>query len=48
MAQVEARKLDAGDLFPKIELKLTDGAMLTIPEKNDRTWCVLLVYRGRW
>ena len=25
MAQIEGKKLDSGALFPKMELKLTDG-----------------------
>jgi len=48
MAQTEMKKLDGGDLFPKMEFKLTDGTTLTLPEKESGNWCVLLVYRGRW
>jgi hypothetical protein len=48
MAQTEVKKLDNGDLFPKMEFKLTDGTAVTLPEKESGNWCVLLVYRGRW
>ena len=48
MAQVETKKLDSGDPFPEMELKLTDGSSLTIPGEIDESWLVLLVYRGHW
>jgi hypothetical protein len=48
MAQTEVKKLDSRDLFPKMALKVVDGTSLTLPEKDDGTWCVLLVYRGVW
>jgi peroxiredoxin len=48
MAQTEVKKLDSGDLFPKMEFKLADGTALILPEKDGGTWCVLLVYRGSW
>jgi peroxiredoxin len=48
MAQTQQRKLDSGDLFPKMELKLTDGTPLVLPEMTKESWSVLLVYRGRW
>ena len=48
MAQTKITKLDSGDLFPKMEFRLTDGTALTLPEKDGGTWWVLLVYRGRW
>ena len=48
MTQSEVKKLDRGDLFSKMEFKLADGTALTLPEKDGKTWCVLLLYRGRW
>lgn len=48
MAQMEGKKLDSGDLFPKIDFNLTDGTKVTLPEKSLETWGVLLVYRGNW
>ncbi len=48
MAQTEMKKLDSGDLFPKLKFNLADGTSLTLPRKEEGAWCVLLVYRGRW
>lgn len=48
MAQTKVKKLDSGDLFPKMEFKLADGTAVTLPEKESGNWSVLLVYRGRW
>jgi hypothetical protein len=48
MAQIEGKKLDSGALFPKVELKITDGASIVLPEMTAGQWTVLLVYRGRW
>jgi peroxiredoxin len=48
MAQIEGKKLDSGALFPKVELKFTDGASIVLPKMTARQWTVLLVYRGRW
>lgn len=42
------KKLDIGDLFPKLKFNLADGTSSTLLQKEDETWCVLLVYRGRW
>ncbi|MFQ5689828.1 MAG: hypothetical protein ACE5HQ_06115 [Gemmatimonadota bacterium] len=48
MAQPERRKLDAGDPFPALELRCTDGGTLTVPGDLAGKWVVLLVYRGHW
>jgi len=48
MAQTKITKLDNDDFFSKMEFKLTNGTALTLPAKDGRMWCVLLVYRGRW
>jgi len=48
MAQSEKKKLESRDLFPEFELQIVDGASLTLPEKENGTWAVLLVYRGVW
>jgi peroxiredoxin len=48
MAQTEKKKLDSGDLFPQMELRLTDGSSMSIPDILKGSWTVLLVYRGGW
>jgi peroxiredoxin len=48
MAQMEVKKLDSGDLFPAMNLNLTGGTTLSLPEMVKGKWAVLLVYRGRW
>ncbi len=48
MAQVEVKKLDAGDPFPALQLRLVDGSSLTLPDAAKYNWSVFLVYRGHW
>jgi peroxiredoxin len=48
MAQAEGRKLDSGDLFPRMEFRLTDGRSISIPDILRGCWTVLLIYRGAW
>ena len=40
--------LDAGDLFPRLELTLTDGRRLTVPNELPRPYNVVLINRGAW
>ncbi len=40
--------LDAGVLFPRLELTLTDGRSLTLPNELPRAYNVVLVNRGAW
>jgi hypothetical protein len=41
-------KLNAGDVFPKLMLKLTDGSSLELPGGIDAKYKVILFYRGHW
>ena len=43
-----AAKLNAGDVFPKLTLKLTDGSSLELPGGIDAKYKVILFYRGHW
>ena len=43
-----AAKLNAGDVFPKLTLKLTDGGSLALPDGIDAKYKVILFYRGHW
>jgi len=48
MAQTNAQKLDAGDLFPEMSLDLVDGTTLMLPSGLSADYTVLLGYRGKW
>jgi len=41
-------KLQQGERFPAITLKLTDGSTLTLPEQMPGRYVALLFYRGHW
>ena len=47
MAQNLHKKLDAGESFPRLELKFTDGSTKSTADLHGR-WCALLIYRGGW
>ena len=48
MAQADTKKLDTGDSFPHLELRLVDGRSFTLPSDLNGHWSVLLIYRGHW
>ena len=48
MAREQAPILDAGDVFPSLQLMTTDGNQLTLPSNFNGKWTVLLFYRGNW
>ncbi len=41
-------KLIQGDRFPRIELDLTDGSTITLPDQIPGRYLALLFYRGEW
>ncbi len=41
-------KLMQGDRFPRIELDLTDGSTITLPDQIPGRYLALLFYRGEW
>ena len=41
-------KLIQGDRFPAIELNLTDGSTMTLPNEARGRYFALLFYRGEW
>ena len=45
---VMVEKLIQGDRFPRIELNLTDGSTITLPEEIPGRYLALLFYRGEW
>lgn len=48
MAQAATRKLDAGDPFPDLHVKILDSADTTVRSELGGSWSVLLFYRGHW
>jgi peroxiredoxin len=46
--KTNARLLDAGDTFPRLELTLTDGTRLRLPSDLTQPFNVVLVNRGAW
>lgn len=45
---VMPEKLVQGDRFPTVELALTDGSRLTLPEEAPGRYVALIFYRGVW
>ncbi len=41
-------KLQQGDRFPAITLKLLSGGTLRLPEEMSSRYLALLFYRGHW
>jgi hypothetical protein len=48
VAQLETKRLDAGDRFPEMVLRFTDGSTQGFPDAVAGAYRVLLVYRGVW
>jgi peroxiredoxin len=48
MARAGNTILDAGDLFPRLTFKLTDGAEIVAPTGLRHPWNVVLFNRGHW
>ena len=43
-----AEKLQQGDRFPTITLKLVSGETMSVPEDMSTRYLALLFYRGHW
>jgi hypothetical protein len=41
-------KLDAGDVLPRVVLKLAGGGKLAVPDELGPGYGVVLFYRGHW
>jgi peroxiredoxin len=41
-------KLQQGDRFPSITLKLVGGGTVTLPDQMSSRYVALLFYRGHW
>jgi hypothetical protein len=43
-----ADKLQQGDRFPRLSLRLVDGGEIVIPDEVPSRYTALLFYRGHW
>ncbi len=43
-----AEKLQQGDRFPSMTLKLLDGSTIKFPDDSSDRYTALLFYRGHW
>ncbi len=43
-----SKKIEAGDQFPQITLKIEDGNTVTLPDDIDTPQAIVLFYRGHW
>ncbi len=41
-------KLQQGDRFPSLDLKLVDGGTIRLPDEMPGRYAALLFYRGHW
>ena len=41
-------KLNTGDRFPAMTMKLADGGTLELPDGLDARYKVIVFYRGHW
>ena len=46
--KVMSEKLVQGDRFPTVELAITGGSTLTLPEQAPGRYVALLFFRGAW
>lgn len=40
--------LDEGDIFPDMELSLTNDETILLSEFSKNNWLIILIYRGHW
>jgi peroxiredoxin len=48
MGETMGEKLQQGDRFPSINLKLVNGGTIEIPCQMSGRYVALLFYRGHW
>jgi len=44
----DARRLDTGDSFPNLTIRMLGGDAINLPKDVTGHWCVVLFYRGYW
>ncbi len=48
MAREQSVLLDAGDIFPAIEVPTVGGQLLKMPADLAAKWTAIIIYRGDW
>ncbi len=48
MSRSNCTILDTGDRFPKLNVSLVTGDMMSLPDDFGGSWGILLFYRGHW
>jgi len=43
-----AKMLNSGDIYPAMNLKLTNGSSFAIPAAIDSKYLIAIFYRGHW
>ncbi len=43
-----AEKLNGGDRFPELKLRLAGGGTVTLPNDIETPYALVLFYRGHW
>jgi len=48
VARASSRILDAGDMFPTLDMQTVGHGPLRLPDGFGGGWGVLLLFRGHW
>jgi hypothetical protein len=48
MSKVNAKFLDTGDVFPRLEFAKVGGGSIVLPDDLQGSWGVVLLYRSHW
>jgi hypothetical protein len=46
--EFRTRRLDTGDTFPPLTIRMLGGETIKLPEDVAGNWCVVLFTRGHW
>ncbi len=48
MSRSNCKILDTGDRFPRLNINLVTGEVMSVPDDFGGNWSILLFYRGHW
>ena len=48
MAKANAKFLDTGDMFPRLEFNKVGGGKIVLPDDLKGSWGVIILYRAHW